>query len=70
MMLKAKTEGEAAGEARTLKHLLELKVGRAMSEDEETFFTSELRRIGTEQVSQLLIASQVQDLIAWLSPKK
>jgi hypothetical protein len=70
LMLKAKAEGEAAGQVRTLKHLLELKVGRAMSEDEETFFTSELRRIGTEQISQLLMASQVQDLIAWLSPKK
>jgi hypothetical protein len=66
----AKQEGEATAEARTLKHLLELKVGRALSFDEETLFASELRRIGTEQVSQLLIASSVQDLIAWLSPTK
>lgn len=66
----AEAKGEATGEARTLKHLVELKVGRALTFDEETHFTSELRRLGTEQVSQLLIASQVQDLIAWLSPAK
>lgn len=70
--LKAELFRETTNKAKqeTIQHLLELKLGRTLTAEEEAAFVGEMLRIGTDGVSQLILASDQTALSAWLSPKK
>jgi hypothetical protein len=63
---EAKQEGKAEGVTETLKHLVALKLGRALSAAEEVHFQDELLRLGTDAVSKLLLTTDKRALSAWL----
>lgn len=70
--LKAELFRETTNKAKqeTIQHLLELKLGRTLTTEEEAAFVGEMLRIGTDGVSQLILASDQTTIEAWLSPKK
>lgn len=68
-LARGKKEGKAEGEHHALQRMLGLKLGRELAPAEENRFDDELKRIGTDGVAQLILASDNKALESWLSSK-
>jgi hypothetical protein len=65
---KSLKEGRAEGEKEILRHLVELKLGRALSPDEAYVLGDELRLKGSDAIVKLLLTEGTQTLEAWVRP--